>query len=90
MTSATIPQLRNPRTGCDCSSEHVSVEFYVTVKDGPRTGWLLGPYATHGEALDEVDRGSKLAEAADPRAHWYAFGTASVHVGTNIRTVFGV
>jgi hypothetical protein len=52
--------------------------FYVTVKDGRRTGWLLGPYATHGEALAHVDDGRRLARAVDDRAAWYAFGTSRI------------
>lgn len=52
--------------------------YYVTVRDHDRTGWLLGPYDTHAEALANVDRGNELACNADPRAHWYAFGTARI------------
>lgn len=61
--------------------------FYVTVKDGKRYGFLLGPYGTHREALANVARGRDLANGADPRAAFYAFGTAST---TDVRrTVFG-
>ncbi len=65
--------------------------YYVTVVDGPRTGWLLGPYDTHVEALAQVDRGNDLACKADPRAHWYAFGTARITDPTLPlpRSVFG-
>jgi hypothetical protein len=61
--------------------------YYVTVVNGRRVGWLLGPYRTHGEAEGEVDRGRGLAEAADPYAHFYAFGTARA---PERGTVFGV
>lgn len=50
--------------------------FYVTVKDGSRTGWLLGPFDTHEEALKKVNTARTIAEAKDPRAVFYAFGTA--------------
>ncbi len=64
--------------------------FYVTVKDHDRTGWLLGPYDTHEEALTNVERGKRLADGADPRAHWYAYGTARIDAGGPIPTpVFG-
>lgn len=85
----THPNPRNPRGECECEAEHVGLEFYVTVKDGPRTGWLLGPFSTHSEALDNVERGNQLACDANSRAHWYAFGTAGVAIGSNARTVFG-
>ena len=63
-------------------------EFYVTVRDGIRTGWLLGPFDDHQKALDNVQRARNLAEQGDPRAAWYAFGTASTPKGTNMPTVF--
>jgi hypothetical protein len=63
--------------------------FYVTVRDAGRTGFLLGPYDTHPEALTNVDRGRKLAIAANDRAWFYAYGTASVTRAEIIKTVFG-
>lgn len=62
------------------------IGYYVTVRDGARSGFLLGPYRTHGEALGQVDRGRELAERGDPFAHFYAFGTARA---PERRTVFG-
>lgn len=41
--------------------------FYVTVRNGPRTGYLLGPYELYQSALDNVERARELAKAADPR-----------------------
>lgn len=66
-------------------------DFYVTVVDGGRTGYLLGPFATHGEALANVERGKALAVKHNTRACFgeYAYGTASAPHGTNILTVFG-
>lgn len=52
--------------------------FYVTVKDGGRTGYLLGPYEAKGEAEAEVPLGRRLAEQADSRAAFYAFGVTRV------------
>lgn len=62
--------------------------FYVSVDDGSRKGILLGPYGSHQEACDNVDRGSALAEAADPRAAFYAFGTCSTPRAHPLRPVF--
>jgi hypothetical protein len=64
-----------------CDQDHSNGEpggFYVTVKDGGRTGWLLGPYGTHEEALDLVGAGRKLAESVNDRAFWYAYGTSRI------------
>ncbi len=65
--------------------------YYVSVIDGERYAFLLGPYATHAEALDQVDRGTRLAYDADPRAPWYAYGTARVpdDAGPEPTTLFG-
>lgn len=70
-----------------CHYHDVDTLFYVTVVDGKRYGFLLGPYPTHQEAIDNVARGRNLANDADPRAAFYAFGTASTK--DNRRTVFG-
>lgn len=65
--------------------------YYVVVRDGKRTGWLLGPYDEHADAIENVSRGRKLAEGANHRAWSYAFGTARVQPGLDInpQTVFG-
>lgn len=52
--------------------------YYVTVRDAGRHGYLLGPYDTHEEALENVDRGRKLAEEANVWSHFYEFGTGSL------------
>ena len=73
----------------DGPGDETGKEFFVSVLDAARTGYLLGPYATHAEALANVDRGRKLADAADPRSPWYRFGTCGAPVGTIKKTVFG-
>ncbi len=52
--------------------------FYVTVKDGPRTGILLGPYGSKDEAESHVRLGKTLAEQVNSRAIWYAYGVTRV------------
>jgi hypothetical protein len=52
--------------------------FYVTVRSGSRVGYLLGPYASHADALASVDRARLFAGRLDPWAVFYAFGTARV------------
>lgn len=54
------------------------IGYYVTVKDGKRSGFLLGPFDDHAAALARVDQARKLAEAADCRAAFYSFGTGRV------------
>ena len=68
----------------------VGRDFYVTVLDHDRTGFLLGPFISHADALANVERGRKLAESVNDRAIWYAYGTASAPHGTVIKTVFGM
>lgn len=56
--------------------------------DGRRRKSLLaGPYDTHAEALAQVDNVSHMASETDPRAAWYAFGTAGSLLPH--KTVFG-
>ena len=52
--------------------------FYVTVRNGTLHGWLAGPFKTHQEALDALPKAKSLAMDADPMAHFYEFGTASL------------
>lgn len=54
------------------------VGYYVSVIDGNRKGLLLGPYDDHSDALANVNRARNLAYDADPRSHWYAFGTCKI------------
>lgn len=87
----------NEPCGCNlqCGHHHeTGRQFYVTIKRGMhpskiKRGWLLGPYETHQQALDNVERGSNLACAADPRANFDAFGTASLPPGATKTPVFG-
>lgn len=52
--------------------------YYVSAIDGDRKALICGPYATHDAALADVRRVSRAAYEVDPRAHWWAWGTASV------------
>ena len=58
--------------------------FYVTIQDGGRSAFVAGPYNTHGEAEADVDLVRKLGEERDPRAIWYAWGTARTDPGTEV------
>ena len=51
-------------------------DYYVTVTDAGRYLFLAGPYGQHQDALDDVDEVRRIACDRDPKAHWYAFGTA--------------
>ena len=52
--------------------------YYVTAFDGPnRYSLLSGPYPNdHAAALADVDAVRALAQALDPKAVFYSFGTA--------------
>ncbi len=65
-------------------------EYFVSVRDAGKVGFLLGPYATHAEALRNVERGKELGEKANSWAVFYAFGTCSAPMGHVKNTVFGV
>ena len=61
-------------------------DFFVTCvrnagKPSQRTLPILGPYATHGEALENVARGRALATAKDPFCDFDSFGTVKSEAG---------
>jgi hypothetical protein len=80
------------RTIVEPDGSGVGRDFYVTVIDGPRTGYLLGPYKTHGEALANVRRGELLTLRHDTKALFggYGYGTCSAPHGTLIKPVFAL
>ena len=66
-----------------------SREYFVSVRDSGRNGFLLGPYETHAEALAQVANGRERAIKANSWAHFYAFGTCSAPAGLVKKTIFG-
>lgn len=65
----------------DPEPQALNIGFYVTVRerpDGGRTGYLVGPFDTHEEALGQVDAARRIAREVNSDAHWYAYGTARV------------
>lgn len=62
--------------------------YYATVKDGNRSGFLAGPFRTHGAALAAVPAVKRLAQEANHRAHFYAFGTARIGTPSEKRGLF--
>ena len=52
--------------------------FYVSVVRGSDYRLLAGPYQTHEQALQNVDKYRRKAIEYDSRAHWYAFGTCKI------------
>ncbi|MCH7703877.1 MAG: hypothetical protein IIB61_02095 [Planctomycetes bacterium] len=70
-------------------AERADRVFYVSIERDGRRGVLLGPYETHQEALDNVQRGQRLAGDADRWADFDAFGTCSAPRAKPLRTVFG-
>lgn len=80
------PESNVPRPGEDVSRWECPPEaqapdprpgfYYVSVMDGPRRALVRGPWTNHADALAAVETVRAEAEKADPRAVWYAFGTA--------------
>ena len=56
----------------------------MSTRDSRRYALLLGPFATHHEALARVELGRRLAHEVDSRSHFYFFGTAKV-TGSDLR-----
>ncbi len=54
--------------------------YYVSVRDGPQYGLLLGPYPDHQSALDKVETVRRKVCKLEARAHWYSFGTCRLPV----------
>jgi hypothetical protein len=53
--------------------------YYVTIHDGARFGFLAGPFKDdHQAAIVLVARCQELAIQLDPWAHFSAFGTARI------------
>lgn len=76
---------------CPCGLVHEPGRiYYVTLRRGTRTAFLLGPYDTHQGALANVARGSTLALDRDLWSSFDAIGTASIRAdGRKPITVFG-
>ena len=68
---------------CHCGERHYqNARYYVTVRrDDGDSRALAGPFAEHDEALAWVNRTTRVANDRDPRAAWYAFGTAAIKYG---------
>ena len=66
-----------------CNSETCPAgNYFVTAIDGPNWFPMSGPYATHAEALADVDKALKIANEYDGRAWFMAWGTARMPVDT--------
>lgn len=70
---------------CLCGMTHDDEDprrkFYVSVIDGDRWNFLVGPYETHEAAMADVEEVRALAESKDQWAHFYDFGTARAPLG---------
>jgi len=63
----------------------IEVGYYVTIRDAGRVGFLMGPYATHAEALSRVEEASERTECVDPWAHFAEFGTTRIKAPLTLR-----
>ncbi len=75
-TAENVERCRDGRCCGEC--DRPGRVFYVSVVDGSRYGLLAGPYDAHQDALDNVKGARAMAEAVDPRAVWYSFGTVLI------------
>lgn len=64
----------------DQEIDHQPGHYYVSVIDGPRQAFALGPFDTHLGALLKVGavRRNTRELTGDPRAAFYGFGTARI------------
>ena len=58
------------------------IGYYATVRDGARSGLLMGPYQSHELAEGVVDEAKRRAALVNRDAHWFAYGTARVRATT--------
>lgn len=62
--------------------------YYVSIRDGNKTGLLAGPYSNHWQALQKVKLATDKAYTVNQgQAAFAAFGTCSIE--KNIKTIFG-
>jgi hypothetical protein len=52
--------------------------FYATTRDGQRWAPLLGPYDSHQEALDNVDRARAYVQQNWTDRCWWSYDTARI------------
>lgn len=57
-------------------------DYFVSAYEKPTTWLLLGPFAKHVDALARVEEVRSLACELDPCAHFRAFGTVRLEVGS--------
>jgi hypothetical protein len=83
---------------CWQANDHLSTctrrLYFVSMINGTRNGYLLGPYNTYQEASANVDRGRGMAIANDSFAHFYSYGTCSIPADDlqrrpDFKTIFG-
>ena len=55
--------------------------FYVSIVDGRRFNVVAGPFQTHQEALDTVDKAIEAGYKVDPKSWFYSWGTVKMKNG---------
>jgi len=67
---------------CPCGADHSAdaegSRYFVSVRDAGRSGFPAGPYATHAEALADVEAVREIAYRLDGMTHFFEWGTARV------------
>lgn len=82
--------LKSLGTRSDLDTDTADRDYYVTIQDDTRTGFLVGPFALHGVAKAHVEPVRSLVRVMEARGEvsaWTAFcsfGTSSVPRGTRV------
>ncbi len=61
--------------------------YFVSAIDGRKNYLMAGPYAQHADALEDVQRVREIADKADGRSHFMAWGTCRAEGSTDIGTL---
>lgn len=61
--------------------------YYVTAYDAGKLYYMAGPYATHREALELVDKCLRIANEYDGRAWFMSWGTVRTDTGANVGSI---
>jgi hypothetical protein len=57
------------------SNPEIPGNFYVSVINGERWTPVYGPFKTHSEALENVNKAKTKGNEVDPKSVFYAWGT---------------
>lgn len=71
-------QISSESTFSNATEVHGPGDYFVSAVDNGQFWLLAGPYETHAEALERVDRVRIIACEHEPKAFFYASGRAGL------------